>query len=129
MTGECRKNHDLQPQMPQPGARLALMGPLIKQLSGLLPGEPENKLLLEAGHCGLEQPFLVLVCPAGPTGMGKDHCCWQLSLQIRACCSMPCHFAPPFTWLLLKLFACNIKAQGHVQPSNHVRRMQTRKIN
>lgn len=76
MTGECRKKRDLQPQMSQPGAPLALRGPLIKQLSGPLPGEPENKLLLEVGHCGLEQPFLVLVCPAGPAGMGKKHCCW-----------------------------------------------------
>lgn len=69
MTSECRRKHNLQPQMSQPGVPLALREPLIKQLSGPLLGEPENKPLLAVAHCGLEQPLLVLVCPGQPDCM------------------------------------------------------------
>lgn len=53
-TCERRRKHDLQLQMAQPGVPPALREPLIKQLSGPLPGEPENKLLLAVERCGLE---------------------------------------------------------------------------
>ena len=59
--------------MSEPGAPLALRGSLIKQLSGPLLGEPENKLLPAVAHCGLEQPLLVLVCSGQPACMGKAY--------------------------------------------------------
>ena len=59
--------------MAEPEVTLAVRGPLIKQLSGPLPGEPENKLLLAVAHCGLEQQLLVLVCPGHPDCVGKAH--------------------------------------------------------